>query len=158
MTCCGRNCNRWTISSTARQHHQHPARVALNYFEDGGVEAACPPLKALLHIMAHGEHEGKNLRHPDIRALFTREAMLASDWYQARLDAKVTVDQAALEPPRGISRGFPRQAELPERTPPPAYLDALLEELENDEREETRLSRPEPAPSQPWERDADWWK
>jgi hypothetical protein len=28
--------------------------VALNYFEDGSVDAACPPLKALLHIMAHG--------------------------------------------------------------------------------------------------------
>ena len=33
-------------------------RVALNYFEDGSVESACPPLKALLHIMAHGEFEG----------------------------------------------------------------------------------------------------
>ncbi len=68
--------------------------VALNYFEDGGVEAACPPLKALLHIMAYGEYEGKNLLHPEIRALFTREALLASDWYQARLDAKVAVDKA----------------------------------------------------------------
>ncbi len=26
--------------------------VALNYFEDGSVEAACPPIKAMLHIMA----------------------------------------------------------------------------------------------------------
>jgi hypothetical protein len=68
--------------------------VALNYFKDGGVEAACPPLKALLHIMAYGEYEGKPLQHPDIRALFTREAMLASDWYKARLDAKVAVDKA----------------------------------------------------------------
>ena len=33
-------------------------RVALNYFEDGSVEAACPPLKALLYIMAHGEYGG----------------------------------------------------------------------------------------------------
>ncbi len=67
--------------------------VALNYFDDGGVELACPPLKALLHIMAHGQYEGKDLSHPDIRNLFTREAMLASDWYQARLDAKVEVDR-----------------------------------------------------------------
>ncbi len=29
-------------------------RVATNYFEDGSVEAACPPLKALLHIMVNG--------------------------------------------------------------------------------------------------------
>ncbi len=67
--------------------------VALNYFKDGGIDAACPPLKALLHIMAYGEYEGKSLHHPEIRGLFTREAMLASDWYQARLDAKVTVDR-----------------------------------------------------------------
>jgi hypothetical protein len=71
--------------------------VALNYFQDGGIDAACPPLKALLHIMAYGEHEGKNLHHPDIRALFSREAMLESEWYQARLDAKVSVDKALWE-------------------------------------------------------------
>ncbi len=68
--------------------------VALNYFDDGGVEAAIPPLKALLHIMAHGRYEGKGLTHPDIRAMFTREATLASDWYQLRLDARTRVDQA----------------------------------------------------------------
>ncbi len=69
-------------------------RVALLYFEDGGIDAACPPLKALLHLMAYGEYEGKDLHHPGIRALFTRESLLASDWYQARLDAKVRVDQS----------------------------------------------------------------
>ncbi len=68
--------------------------VALNYFEDGSVEAACPPLKALLHIMAHGEYEGKSLTDPAVRALFTPEALLESDWYKARLDAKAKVDQA----------------------------------------------------------------
>ncbi|MEX1115106.1 MAG: hypothetical protein WEB53_07645 [Akkermansiaceae bacterium] len=69
-------------------------RVALNYFEDGSIDFACPPLKALLHVMAYGNFEGKPLTDPAIRALFTRETTLASDWYQARLDAKVTVDQA----------------------------------------------------------------
>ena len=68
--------------------------VALLYFQDGGIDAACPPLKALLHIMANGSYEGKDLHHPEIRALFTRDSMIASDWYQARLDAKVAVDQA----------------------------------------------------------------
>jgi hypothetical protein len=67
-------------------------RVALNYFEDCGVDAAIPPIKALLHIMAHGHYEGKDLKHPDIRAMFTREATLESDWYKARLDAKARVD------------------------------------------------------------------
>ena len=69
-------------------------RVALNYFQDGSIDAACPPLKALLNIMAYGEFEGKTITDPAIRALFKREAMLDSEWYQARLDAKVKVDQA----------------------------------------------------------------
>ena len=59
--------------------------VALTYFEDGGVEAACPPLKALLHIMAHGVYQGMTLDDPQLRAQFTREAVLASDWYAERL-------------------------------------------------------------------------
>ena len=63
-------------------------QVAAGYFADGSVELACPPLKCLLHIMAHGGHEGRDERHPDIRALFTRENIIASDWYAARLAAK----------------------------------------------------------------------
>ncbi len=67
--------------------------VALNYFEDGSVDAACPPLKALLHILAHGHYEGRNSNHPDIRALFTREAMLKSDWYAERLRTRQRRDK-----------------------------------------------------------------
>ncbi len=80
--------------------------VALNYFEDGGIDAACPPLKALLHIMAYGQYEGKGLNAPEIRALFTREAMIESDWYQARLDAKVQVDKALWERHISYLQGF----------------------------------------------------
>jgi hypothetical protein len=68
--------------------------VALDYFEDGGVELACPPIKALLHIMAHGNYEGKCEKDPEIRALFTRESLLASDWYRERLQAQQTLDAA----------------------------------------------------------------
>jgi phosphoenolpyruvate carboxykinase (diphosphate) len=63
-------------------------RVANNYFEDGSVEAACPPLKALLHIMAWGSYEGKGIDDPRIRAMFTRESLLASGWYRERLETK----------------------------------------------------------------------
>ncbi|HEY4364411.1 MAG TPA: hypothetical protein VGN17_25825 [Bryobacteraceae bacterium] len=69
-------------------------RVALNYFEDRSVEAACPPLKALLHIMAHGHFLGKNVHDPQIRRLFERDALLASDWYRERLDVKQSRDTA----------------------------------------------------------------
>jgi hypothetical protein len=68
--------------------------VALNYFEDGSVEAACPPIRALLHIMAHGHYEGKGTDDPAIRALFTRDALLASDWYAERLAVKQQRDIA----------------------------------------------------------------
>ncbi len=63
-------------------------RVALNYFEDGSVEAACPPLKALLHIMAHGSYEGMGLSSASFRGMFDRDAVLASDWYNERLRVK----------------------------------------------------------------------
>jgi hypothetical protein len=69
-------------------------RVAKMYFDDGSIAQACPPLQALLHIMLHDEWKGKPLDHPDVRKLFTRETLLASDWYAARLAAKQKVDRA----------------------------------------------------------------
>ncbi|MGD1072962.1 MAG: hypothetical protein ABSB15_22805 [Bryobacteraceae bacterium] len=68
--------------------------VALNYFEDGSVEAACSPIKALLHIMAHGHYEGKGVDDPAIRAMFTRESLLKSNWYKERLCVKQRRDIA----------------------------------------------------------------
>jgi hypothetical protein len=63
-------------------------RVAQSYFDDATIEEACPPLAALLHIMAHGNWEGHGLDSPEVRGMFTREAVLASDWYQARIKSK----------------------------------------------------------------------
>ena len=68
-------------------------RVARMYFDDGSVAHACPPLKALLHIMAEDAWEGKDFDHPEVRGMFTREYLLASDWYSARLEAKQAVDR-----------------------------------------------------------------
>jgi len=67
-------------------------RVALLYFEDGSVEHACPPVKALLHIMAYGHYQGSGIESPAVRGMFDREGLLASDWYQERLRAKQHVD------------------------------------------------------------------
>jgi hypothetical protein len=66
--------------------------AAENYFADGSIDQACPPLKALLHIMAYGEYEGKGLHSDEIRSLFTRESMLNSDWYKARLESQQEQD------------------------------------------------------------------
>jgi hypothetical protein len=58
------------------------------------VDAACPPLKALLHIMLKGSYEGKPIDDPGLRSLFTRESLLRSDWYQERLRVKQAIDIA----------------------------------------------------------------
>lgn len=67
-------------------------RVAQNYIDDGTIESACPPLKALLYIMANGSYEGKDANHPDIRHMFTREYLTDSQWYQERLKLKQQLD------------------------------------------------------------------
>src|SRR5690606_3680646 len=63
-------------------------RVAQRYLDDGSIEEACPPLKALLYIMAEGSYEGKTVHDSDFRAMFTRESLLKSDWYMERLTTK----------------------------------------------------------------------
>ena len=68
--------------------------VAKEYFADGSAAAACPPIKVLLHIMAYGDYEGKHENDPAIRALFTRESLLASDWYRDRLETQQALDIA----------------------------------------------------------------
>jgi hypothetical protein len=119
-------------------------RVARYYFADGSVEAACPPLKALLHLMANGKYEGKTIEDPAIRALFSRESLIASDWYRERLRAKQDRDialwrrhLASLEAYRsmaGVSRRPPFDLESRltivrkqmERVNSSRYLDELV--------------------------------
>jgi hypothetical protein len=71
---------------------QTQRRVARLYLEDGSIDWACPPLRALLRIMAEGDDEGRGLDDPEVRRMFTREALLASDWYAERLRAKQAGD------------------------------------------------------------------
>jgi hypothetical protein len=44
--------------------------------------------------MATGKYSGMDVHHPDIRAMFTREHLLTSDWYQERLEIKQQRDMA----------------------------------------------------------------
>jgi len=64
------------------------SRVAAAYLADGSVEDACPPLKALLYIMANGQYQGLDIESPGFRRLFSPEYLLASDWYRERLEIK----------------------------------------------------------------------
>jgi hypothetical protein len=67
-------------------------KSALLFFEDGIIEDACPPLRAVLHCMAYGHYMGKKISDPEIRAMFTRDALIKSKWYHARLVKKQTHD------------------------------------------------------------------
>ncbi len=69
-------------------------KVAKAYFEDDSIKDACPPLQALLHIMAYGEYEGKTIDDASIREMFTRDYLMQSDWYQQRLRIKQERDAA----------------------------------------------------------------
>ena len=91
--------------------------VALNYFKDGSIEAACPPIRALLHIMAYGEYEGMCESDPRILKIFTRESLLASDWYKDRLRAKQSIDIALW------TRHNAALEELMARGAPPLQID-----------------------------------
>jgi len=62
--------------------------VAQRYIDDGSIDEACPPLRALLYIMAEGHFQGKDVHDPAIRRMFTREYLLESDWYRERLQVK----------------------------------------------------------------------
>ncbi len=67
-------------------------KVARQYISDGSIEDACPPLKALLYIMAEGQYQGMDAHSPEFRAMFTRDYLLASDWYRQRLETKQAND------------------------------------------------------------------
>lgn len=69
-------------------------RVAQQYLDDGSIVDACPPLYALLHIMAQGHYLGMDAHHPQIRAMFSREYLLDSSWYRQRLTIKQQRDMA----------------------------------------------------------------
>jgi len=107
-------------------------RVASLYFEDGSVEAACPPLKALIHIMVCGSYEGNTIDDPRIRGMFTRESLLASDWYRERLRVKQSRDIALWKRHLKSLEGFRSANE--EGAYPDALNDSLNDTLNIHER------------------------
>jgi hypothetical protein len=69
-------------------------KVAKAYIEDGSINDACPPLQAVLRIMAEGDYEGKTIDDPSVREMFTLGYLLNSDWYKERLVIKQQRDAA----------------------------------------------------------------
>jgi hypothetical protein len=60
-------------------------RAALLIIDNAEFDNAIPPLRALLHIAVDGQYAGMTLRGEKFRSMFTREAVINSDWYIARL-------------------------------------------------------------------------
>jgi len=81
-------------------------REAQRYIDDGSIEDACPPLRALINIMATGRHEGMDAQHPKFRAMFTREHLLKSRWYKQRLEVKQLRDIALWQRNVGYLKQF----------------------------------------------------
>lgn len=75
---------------------QGQQKAALDYFKDGSITHAIPPLKALLYIMAYGHFEDKTLSSSEIRALFHKDVILKSEWYHRRLLKKQEADIALI--------------------------------------------------------------
>jgi hypothetical protein len=120
-------------------------KVAQQYLDDGSITDACPPLQALLNIMATGTYQGKDVHDPEIRALFSKQTLLASDWYLERLEVKQARDIALwhrhvaslqnfselpnyadeVERLNIVQRLSFARAEL-ERVESPAYLDQMI--------------------------------
>ena len=107
-------------------------RIAENYFKDGTINLACPPLKALLHIMAQGKFEGKDANHPEIRKMFTREALFASDWYQQRLETQQIANRRRCEQHLNYLRSIAEDLEPQESDPLniPDRIAAVKRELD----------------------------
>ncbi|RJP66331.1 MAG: hypothetical protein C4539_11600 [Ignavibacteriales bacterium] len=72
-------------------------RVALSYFNDGSIDAACPPLKAVLNIMAYGNYNGLTVDDKSIREMFTQDNLVKSEWYVERLISKQLGDISLLQ-------------------------------------------------------------
>ncbi len=90
-------------------------RVAQTYIDDGTIALAVPPVRALLEIMATGvSADDETLDDPAFRDRFTRDSVLASDWYAARLASQRDSDMALAE--RSIA----------------AMADFMTKELHND--------------------------
>jgi len=69
-------------------------KIASLYFEDKSVDLACPPIRALLHIMRDGkDEEGRRIEDPSVREMFTLSYLLEAPWYEERLKAQQAVDR-----------------------------------------------------------------
>jgi len=136
-------------------------RVAATYFDDGSIQEACPPLAALLTLMATGSWEGRKAADPAFRALFTRSHLLGSEWYRSRLLVKQRRDIRLFERHCAYVQAFiarPSHADESRRMDlagrlaeaqrqlevvrSPAYIDSLVGTIGADQMGEAAEAKP----------------
>ena len=114
-------------------------RVAQQYFDDGSIEDACPPIRALLSIMAHGNYDGKDETAPEIRQMFTLDYLLSSEWYHERLRTRQQRDiQLWTRHVSSVEQALAQPARLE-----PAFVAELKNRLGAAQRELDRVRRAE---------------
>ena len=75
--------------------------------------------------MAYGNYEGAGVEDAAVRNMFTRETVLASDWYKKRLQVKQDRDVALWR--RHVEAvDQPETRKQLERVSSPAYIDELV--------------------------------
>ena len=80
--------------------------VAENYFRDGSVDLACPPLRALLHIMRDGDVRGRRTSTiPRSADLFTREQLAGERLVRAAAAHPAGAGRPRLDPPHRLPGG-----------------------------------------------------
>ncbi|MBN1299864.1 MAG: hypothetical protein JW995_01510 [Melioribacteraceae bacterium] len=86
-------------------------KVAMQFFNDGSISAACPPLKALLNIMIYEEFNGWGIESSELRNMFTKEYLFNSDWYKERLINKQLNDIALYQRHKKYLTGYLAESE-----------------------------------------------
>jgi hypothetical protein len=97
----------WPPSSMASiTSSKRTRRFAKGYLADGSIADACPPLQALLHIMAEGQFPtAKTCRTRTSAPVQQGSVLLASDWYKQRPWHQAAARHGAVSPPRRLPDG-----------------------------------------------------
>ncbi|MCO6430040.1 MAG: hypothetical protein J5J00_04210, partial [Deltaproteobacteria bacterium] len=110
-------------------------KVAEGYLQDGVFDRVCFPVQKIVEIMANGvTSEGWSRKSPEFRKLFTRDAVLSSDWYAKRLEAQRKQEWIRLEV---VKNEIKKEISAIEKDPPAAITEkrkaALRAQLQKTE-------------------------
>ncbi|KAL0227701.1 hypothetical protein RCL1_003844 [Eukaryota sp. TZLM3-RCL] len=128
---CPEQQDRNTYIDSIKNICQAQQRVCNMYIEDGTVNDMVPPLAFLCRIIAAGgEHDGVTMSSPEFRNMFTMDHLVKSDWYKARLEQQLKMEEVVLK--RKIDNILSYRSELTPEVARQLDLDARLKNLEKN--------------------------